>query len=172
MADDVVKGKPITDWEAFQASNLNLEVLKKKGRRISQRMLMKKTITYTDHEYDEAEDIVRCAAACITAHRLTQESFKKEFVDNIQTTSTAAKVVLAESNIQKDLAEVVMKPDYNAEIKEIKTKLVSKVLLNKMIQNAYEYLDKGLISQTDTENIIHSLEHLIDSIDDLENEHH
>ena len=65
-----------------------------------------------------------------------------------------------------------MKPDYNAEIKEIKTKCVSKVLLKKMIQNVYEYLDKGLLSQTETENIIHSLEHRIDLIDNLENEHH
>ena len=153
MADDVAKRKPITDWETFQTSNLNLEVLKKKGRRISQRMIMKKTKTFTDHEYDEAEDIVQSAAACIAAHRLAKESFKKEFVGNIQTTSTTAKLVSAESNIQKDLAEVVMKPDYNAEIKEIKTKCVSKVLLKKMIQNVYEYLDKGLLSQTETEKL-------------------
>ena len=105
------------------------------------------------------------SVACIEAHRKAQGAFRVEFGNSKNALSSVEATVLEESNDMIRHAEDVISSKDVADVENILMCFFCRVLLNEMVSYAVNYKERGLLTTTECDHLVHSIDHYLLDLD-------
>jgi NhaP-type Na+/H+ or K+/H+ antiporter len=163
--DDANQGKPLNDFQYLlqvnKATSKILAFADASCVRLANRSLPKHKQVHPKWRMETY--IVEQAMAFVDGHKRAQSFFQEQLGDIDRDLSEAGKIVLAESQSEIDMADLNGNLD-NAIVQVVVSKKFCKILLNKGIRFIDKLVQHGLLKESEAEEMVESIEHLLAAV--------